>query len=93
MKELIERIEGALTPEQIGTYTRAFVERRGDYIILDGWAKQWARDDAHQLTELGLMFHDPDASRRESDEQYTAVAYRPTIEFVQALAALKARGE
>lgn len=90
MRDPIERADiSMLTPEQIGTYTRAFVRDRADYLILDGWQlrKQWVRDDLTQLPELGLLKEDDAASRRESDEQYTAVAYRPSPSFVAALRA------
>lgn len=78
-----------LTPAQLGTYTRAFIDHRADYLILDGWQmqRQWVRDDLAQLTELGLLNFDEAASERESESQYTARCYRPTPAFVDALRA------
>ena len=76
-----------LSPEQIGTYSLAFVANRADYLVLDGWQlrSQWVRDDLALLTQLGYLQEDPEASLRESGEQYTAVCYRPSAAFVAAL--------
>jgi hypothetical protein len=79
-----------LSPEQIGTYTRAFIERRGDYLIVDGWSLRqhaWQREDIAQLAPLGLLVEDPSTSEECSDEQYTAVCYRPSPGFLAALRA------
>lgn len=78
-----------LTEEQVGTYTRAFIIGRADYIIVDGWSlrKQWQRDDLALLGPEGLDYlkADEKTGRLNSDEQYTAICYRPTPEFVEAL--------
>jgi hypothetical protein len=89
--ELIAADISMLTPEQIGTYTRAFIDNAADYIIVDGWQlrKQWMRDDLLQLTKLKLLVEDKNTSERESDSQYTAVCYRPSPAFI---AALRAKG-
>lgn len=98
MTELSTKIEQAtepsreltdLTVEQIGTYRRAFIENRADYIVVDGWQlqKQWVQDDIEQLTELGLLIEDQATSERESDGQYTAICYRPSPRFLEALKA------
>ena len=79
-----------LTPEQIGTYTRAFIERGGDYLTVDGWQLRrspWMRDDLAKLVPLGLLVEDPRTSEASSDSQYTAVCYRPSPGFVAALRA------
>lgn len=80
-----------LSAEQIGTYTRAFIERQADYIKVDGWSLRrspWQRDDLAQMGPLGLLVHDPRTSEAMSSEQYTAVVYRPSPAFLNALRAL-----
>lgn len=82
-----------LSDEQIGTYTRAFVNGGADFIIVDGWSlrKQWQRDDLAQLEPLGYLVRDEDTSALESDEQYTAICFRPSPGFVAALRARAAQ--
>lgn len=76
-----------LSEEQIGTYTRAFIRDRADYITVDGWSlkKQWQRDDLSQLVPLGYLTEDPATSELNSDEQYTAICYLPSSAFIEAL--------
>lgn len=89
MSDLLELADiSMLSDEQIGTYTRAFIERGGDYLIVDGWSlrrRPWQRDDISQMVPLGLLVKDPRTSEANSDEQYTAVCYRPSPGFIAAL--------
>lgn len=90
VKTLLELADiSMLTDEQVGTYTRAFIDGRADYIVVDGWSlrKQWQRDDLAQLVPLGYLIEDKNTSEANSDEQYTAVCYRPSPAFVAALRA------
>lgn len=77
-----------LSEEQIGTYTRAFINNKADFIIVDGWSLRrspWQREDLALLEPLGYLKHDPETSEQKSDDQYTAICYRPSPEFLEAL--------
>jgi hypothetical protein len=80
-----------LTEAQIGTYRRAFIDKGADYIVVEGLSLRrspWQREDLAQMEPLGLLVRDPATSEAQSDEQYTAVVYRPSAGFLAALKAL-----
>jgi hypothetical protein len=77
-----------LTDQQVGTYTRAFIDNKADYIWVDGWELRrhpWQREDLAQLEPLGYLVQDQKMSAARSDEQYTCVCYRPSPGFLKAL--------
>lgn len=71
------------SPEQLGSFWRAFIEHKADFIKLDGWSPEWAKKDAAMLQEKGHV-----KVEVCGDAQYTLLKLRPTPKFKRALKAL-----
>lgn len=84
--ELSDRIE-ALDADVFGSLFRCFVKGGADYILLDGWSPEWQRKDVADCLEEGLLTFCDDTSNQRSDDQYTALCYRPVDGLVDALRA------
>lgn len=57
---------------------RAFELGRADFIILDGWSSDFNRKSTQWAMASGYLNFCDRASEQQSDEQYTALCYRPT---------------
>lgn len=70
----------SLTDEQLGSFRRAFVDRRASHIGIDGWSPTWQREDTAAALKLGLL-----TVSEHGDEQYTQLIFRPTEAFLEQL--------
>lgn len=87
IESLTKAISASPPPDDktLGVFYRAFVTGGADFIILDGWSPRAQWEDVSWAQKVGLIREDKDTGARCSDEQYTAVTYRPTEEAVAYL--------
>ena len=73
----------------IPALVRAFIERRADFITIDGWTPMSQRADILWACRVGLLQCCEETSKANSDEQYTAICYRlcdPSTAALRAIA-------
>ena len=75
--------------EYMESFHRAFIECNSDFIIFDGWSGEFLRECTHFGLKNGIIKYDEETSRKISDSQYTAMAYRLTRSGREQLEALK----
>jgi hypothetical protein len=62
------------------SFLRAFGDKGADFVIIDSRRNIWLMQAIKWAVEKELLYYDEEESNRRSDEQYTAMAFRPTVQ-------------
>jgi len=77
-KGVIDMADRQSTDADIAKWRDVFGRSGADFITVDGWVGRPAREQVWRAVEDGFLVEDERTSALNSDEQYTAVCFRPT---------------